>query len=96
MIIDKIQNERYREGFWNEYEDQCREMIEEALRHPDIQNTRLEELTLNELKDIIQSFPNNKAPDIDGVSHDMLKCLDDENLEYLLDTMNKIIMSSIS
>ena len=85
------ENERYREGFWNEYEDQCREMIEEALRHPDIQNTRLEELTLNELKDIIQSFPNNKAPDIDGVSHDMLKCLDDENLEYLLDAMNKII-----
>ena len=85
------ENERYKEGFWNDYENQCREMMEAALAHPDIQETRLTELSLNELKDIILSFPNNKAPDIDGVSHDMLKCLDDGNLEYILETMNKII-----
>ena len=85
------ENERYKEGFWNDYENQCREMMEAVLAHPDIQETRLTELSLDELKDIIQSFPNNKAPDVDGVSHDMLKCLDDDNLEYILETMNKII-----
>ena len=85
------ENARYREGFWNDYEEQCKELIEEALEHPDIKRSRVNELTLTELKNIIQSFPNNKAPDVDGVTHDMLKCLNDENLEYILDTMNKII-----
>ena len=84
-------NQRYREGFWNEYEEQCREMIEEVLNFPEIKEARLEELTMTELKNIIQSFPNNKASDVDGISHDMLKCLDDDNLKYILDAMNKII-----
>ena len=84
-------NEIYRNGFWNLYEQQCREVLEKVTNHPEIKQARLQEITLQELQQTIDSFPNGKAPDHDGVSHDLLKIMNEQNLKHLLVIMNSII-----
>ena len=73
------------------YEQQCREVLEKVTNHPEIKQARLQEITLQELQQTIDSFPNGKAPDHDGVSHDLLKIMNEQNLKHLLAIMNSII-----
>ena len=58
-----------------------------------VKEDKIPPITLKEFKDVIKSFKTGKASDISGVSHDMYRYLDDDNLkiimEWINDTFNK-------
>ena len=83
----KVDNPLYTDGFWNSYIEECRVLVNQT----QVAQATLEPLDLAELKEIIDSFPNGKASDLDGLSHDLLKMVSDDNLVKIMELMNEII-----
>ena len=47
-------------------------------------------IDLKEFREVIKSFKTGKASDISGVSHDMYRYLNDENLELIMEWINDL------
>ena len=84
-------NPRYIINFNVEYSEFCRRNLVKLLGSEDMKETRYDPLTPEELKHLIHSFPSGKASDALGLSHDMLKALQDRNIKLLTIILNDVI-----
>ena len=65
-----------------------------AMNSSAVKDDRLPHVTLQELKGAIFSFPNGKASDLSGCSHEFFKHLDDSNLTLIKDWINSLFDSN--
>ena len=65
-----------------------------AMNLKKVKEDRLDRVTLEELRKAIFSFPNGKASDLSGCSHDFYKHLDEGNLLRILKWMNLLFDSN--
>ena len=84
-------NPRYIVGFNRAYSEFCRRNLVKLLSSEDMKNSVMPPLDLQELYDLIHSFPGGKASDALGLSHDMLKLLNEQSLNHLLIILNDVI-----
>ena len=55
-----------------------------------VRDNKICPVTLQEFKEVIDSFPPNKASDLSGISHDMFRHITDENLLIIVDWFNDL------
>ena len=65
-----------------------------AMSSPKVLSDRLPHVTMTELKEAILSFPDGKASDLSGCSHDFYKYLEDRNLELIRKWINSLFDSN--
>ena len=65
-----------------------------AMNMSRVKDDRLPHVSIEELKRAIFSFPNGKASDLSGCSHDFFKHLDDSNLQLVINWMNALFDSN--
>ena len=91
-ILGKHTNPLYNEDadMNEEWINTVTRIVNLIMNSKDVKDDKLEPMTLSELKSVVNSFPANKASDLDGVSHDMLKHLDDSNLTFIMTWINDL------
>ena len=65
-------------------------VINMIMRPKEVLEDKIPKLTLAEFKEVIKSFPTGKASDLSGVSHDMYRYLNDENLMIIMEWCNNL------
>ena len=65
-----------------------------AMNTSRVKDDRLPHVSIEELKKAVFSFPNGKASDQSGCSHDFFKHLDDSNLQAVVNWMNALFDSN--
>ena len=77
-------------GMNKEWIEKVTKVVNTVMLSKEVQEDKLEPLTLEEFKKVIRSFPKGKASDMDGVSHDMFHHLTDENLTHIMSWINSL------
>ena len=52
----------------------------------------MQEISIEDLREEMKKFKSNKAPGPSGITIEMVKRMDDENLERIANSMDKIIL----
>ena len=65
-------------------------VINMIMKSKEVLEDKIPSLTLSEFKDVIKSFPTGKASDLSGVSHDMYRYLNDDNLMIIIEWINDL------
>ena len=87
------QQREYWEGFHESTMKQAQEVVRRFRTNEEWRKKRVEEVTTEEVKTAIKTFKNKLASDLDGVSHDMFKVMNDENVELITEVINEIFQS---
>ena len=92
-ILGKHTHPLYNEdaGMNQEWISTVTKIVNMVMNSDTVKEDKIAPVSMKEFKEIVTSFPRNKASDLDGVSHDMFGHLDDDNLGVILKWVNDLI-----